>query len=381
MLIIPSWYFPPGTHEIAGIMFHHMAGSLRDQGLDARILFADFNKDQPFVRKHQWTPEEGVPTWRTQHWFPPKINTILYSLWVQRYVAEIKKYIRSQGRPDLIHAQSYQAASVCATLFEETGIPFVYAERYSGFITNSIHKHHLPFIKRAIDGAAVLTCVSPGLASRIQPHTSKTIRILPNFFDSTVFYPDAAVVKSNVFTWVSVGEPAHIKGLDILLKAYAALRRRLHDVPMRLVMIDRIPEQEQLVQQAQALGIAEEITWTGLLSQKEVADILRQSHVLVSASRTETFGKAILEALACGLPVVATRTDGAEYILSSSRQGELAEPGSPESLLRAMGTVFAGYSTYDADTIHSEVKKRFGQKEVIRQWVQLYKSIGHDHGA
>jgi glycosyltransferase involved in cell wall biosynthesis len=144
---------------------------------------------------------------------------------------------------------------------------------------------------------------------------------------------------------------------------------------MQLVLIDRIPEKEELTKLAQSLHIENEITWTGLISQPEIATILRKSHVLISASRVETFGKAIIEAQACGLPVIATKTDGGEYILTSSQQGELADIGSPESLMRAMGKVFTGYEMYDAQKIHGIVERRFSKKVVIHQWIKLYQSV------
>jgi len=91
--------------------------------------------------------------------------------------------------------------------------------------------------------------------------------------------------------------------------------------------------------------------------------------------RVETFGKAIIEAQACGIPVVATKTDGANYIMTSSQQGELAAIGSPESLMQAMGKAYAGYATYDTQAIHKIVEKRFCKKTVILQWIKLYKSL------
>lgn len=375
VLILPSWYFPPGTPEIAGRMFHALAKGLRSEGIDARILYGDFGVKGPLFPKTTFNTEEGVPTWRTVQWFTPKTNTIFMRAWINRYVSVLRQYMEREGKPDLIHAHSYFAAAVCAALQNKVRIPFIYTERLSGFILGSIPKHHYPFLPGCFEQATAITCVSPGLLSRMEPHSPKPIRVIPNFFDEDIFYPDPHVSKDHTFSWVSIGEPAHIKGLDILLQAYASLKAKLRDTPMRLILIDRIPEKEELLKLASALNIDQDISWTGLITQKEIAGILRKSHVLVSASRVETFGKAIIEAQACGLPVVATKTDGAAYIITTSQQGELATPGSPESLMMAMGNVYAGYPTYDAGAIHDLIERRFGRKGVIRQWIQLYQSI------
>ena len=375
VLVVPSWYFPPGTPEIAGRMFHQLTKGLREEGIDARLLYAEYATNGPLFKKTTFTIEDEVPTWRTFQFFPPKGNAFLIRAWIARYVKDILKYIDKEGKPDIIHAHSYLAASVCAALQQKVHIPFIYTERLSGFILGTIPKHHYPFLPGCFELATVITCVSPGLLSRMEPHSPKPIRVIPNFYDEEIFYADTNVEKNKTFTWVSVGEPAHIKGLDILFKSFASLKGKLSEIPMQLILIDRIPEKEELIKLAQSLHIENDIIWTGLISQEEIAAILRKSHVLISASRVETFGKAIIEAHACGLPVVATKTDGATYILTSPQQGTLADIGSPESLMRAMGKVFTEYASDDGKRIHEIVEKRFSKKVVIYQWMKLYQSI------
>ena len=375
VLILPSWYFPPGSPEIAGRMFHHLAKGLRNEGIDARILHADYSTKGSIFKKTTFIVEEEVPTWRTSRFFPPKGNSFLMNMWINKYVRDILNYIQKEGKPDLIHAQSYLAAAVCAVLQKQINIPFIYTERLSTFILEKIPKHHYPFLQGCFEKASMITCVSPGLLDRMQPHTQKKIRVIPNFFDENIFHLDATVKKHDAFTWVSIGEPAHVKGLDILFRSYAALKEKLKDVQMQLILIDQIPEKEELIKLADSLGIGDQIVWTGLITQSEIADILHKSHVLVSASRVETFGKAIVEAQACGLPVVATKTDGADYIISSPKQGELAGVGSPESLMNAMGKVFTNYTSYNAALIHTFMEKRFSRKVVTGQWIECYKSV------
>lgn len=375
VLIFPSWYFPPETREIAGRMFHHLAGGLREEGIDARVLHSAYSMKGPIFKKTTFEIEEEVPTWRTTQFFPPKGNAFLLKIWMRKYVNDIMAYILKEGKPDLLHAHSYLAASVCASLQEKIKIPFIYTERLSGFVLQKIPRHHYPLLPGCFIHATTITCVSPGLLDRLQPHTEKPIKVVPNFYDERIFYPDAAVQKNNVFTWVSIGEPAHVKGLDILFHAFAAVKKKLADMPMQLILIDDIPEKEELIKLAITLGIADDLSWTGLIQQEEIASLLRKSHVLISASRVETFGKAIVEAQACGLPVVATKTDGATYIITSSRQGELADIGSPEDLSRAMGKVYASYAAFDPTAIHAMVEKRFGLRTVIHQWIELYNSV------
>jgi glycosyltransferase involved in cell wall biosynthesis len=375
VLIFPSWYFPADSHEIAGRMFHQLAAGLREEGVDARIFYPEYSSKGPLLNRIRFQVEQEVPTWRVFRWALPKANAFLYKRWINKCVADLRWYIKKEGMPDLIHAQSYQAASVCAAFQKKVKVPYIYTERLSGFLTREIPKFHLQFFKDIFSTNSLTTCVSPGLMTIMEPHASKPMKVIPNFFEESIFFVDPTVKKDEVFTWVSIGEPASTKGLDILLQTYAALKQVMKDVKMKLILIDRIPEQEELHKLATALGIANEITWTGLISQNEIAHILRQSHVLVSASRIETFGKTIIEAHGCGLPVVATKTDGAKFIMTNPALGELAEVNNVQSLRRAMGKVKTGYAQYNANSIHDLSAKRFSKKVVIRQWIQQYKSL------
>lgn len=375
VLIIPSWYFPHGSDEIGGRMFHELAIGLKEQGIDVHILFADFSRHAPFNKQININYEQGILTWRVSHFFPPKLTSLLIQSWIRKYVRALVKYIEAEGRPDLVHAQSYLAGMVCAELHRKSKIPFIITERVSTFITGRVPKRYESFIRDSFNKASGITCVSPGLKSYLLNYTNKPIEVIPNFYDPSVFYRDTGIQKFKKFTWLSVGEPAYVKGLDLLLNAYAKVRQKFHDVEMELILIDRIRGQKELVELSRQLGIDNQISWRGLISHTEVAGIMRQSHVLVSASRTETFGKSILEAQACGLPVVATKTDGASFILNSSEQGILVALNDVDALAKEMEEMCKEHSSYHSGAIVASVKSRFRKDVVMEKWKNYYSKI------
>ncbi|MEP6647102.1 MAG: glycosyltransferase [Saprospiraceae bacterium] len=375
VLMIPSWYFPYASEEIGGRMFHELSIGLKEHEIDVQILFADFSRHCSFSKEINIAYEAGILTWRIRQWFPPKINSSLIQLWVNKYVRTILRYIDAEGKPDLIHAQSYMAGMVCEALHRKTNIPYIITERVSTFITGQIPERHKKFIRRSFENATGLTCVSPGLKIHLTPYTSKSIEVIPNFYDPDIFYRDEAVQKFKTFTWLSVGEPSYVKGLDLLLKAFAVLKEKFDDVQMQLLLLDKIKEQEELKELSRHLGIDKYISWKGLVSHVEVAGVMRQSHVLISASRTETFGKTILEAQASGLPVIATKTDGATFIINSPEQGILVELNDVDALAIAMETMYRNYSLYHSGAIVASVKSRFKKGIVIEEWKKFYHKI------
>lgn len=372
VLILPSWYFAAGSEEISGRNFHQLAKALRERGIDARILYAHYSPLNSFFRKQSFLIEDGVPTYRTQQWLFPKIHTAVITWWIRKCADDVLAYIREHGQPDLIHAQSFLAALIANEVSKKTGVPFIYTEHLSAFIEQRIPLKYKMMIRESCDNAALITCVSPGLSAKLKAYVKGSVTVVPNFYDPEIFYKTSVIEKQEMFTWVSVGEPSYVKGLDILIKAFGIVRRRLPGNPMKLIMIDRIKEKEKLLQLAQTFGVGESIEWKGLLTQQEITSILRQSHVLISASRVETFGTTIIEAQACGLPVVATQTDGAEYILQSGDQGLLVPVEDAEALAEGMISMFANYNFFEPEKIIELAEQRFSKNVVMDTWRDLY---------
>ncbi|HUR30235.1 MAG TPA: glycosyltransferase [Saprospiraceae bacterium] len=375
VLILPSWYFSSDSHSIAGKNFQQLAVGLREADLDARIFHVDYSMDKPFIKQKTFNKEEGVPTWRTHQWFPPKIHSLLVKQWIKKSAKEIFKYVRDHGKPDLIHAQSFMASLIAREVKTVMNVPFIYTEHLSGFISNSIGSQYKKFISKSCENADIITCVSPGLRDKLRAYTSREIVVVPNFFDSLIFHPDESLKKDHIFTWISIGEPSHIKGLDILINSLGIIRNKRPDIQMKLIFIDEIRDKEKLIQLAQSYNVDALIDWKGLITQKQIAHVLNTSHALVSSSRIETFGTAIIEAQACGLPVVATETDGAHFIIKSPEQGLLVKNADAEALSEGMIRMMSDYSSYNPEKIIELVKPVFEKESVVNQWKNIYYKV------
>ncbi len=374
VLVIPSWYFDAGSESIAGRNFHALALALREQNVDARIFFAHLSMTDPVKMHTTYETEDGVPTYRVRQWFPPKVHKYIIHQWVDKYASLLANYILEYGEPDLIHAQSYQAAMVAEVIKIKTGIPYVYTEHLSDFLHDRIPAAYRFAIKKGITYADRMSAVSPMLREQLLSYVTGNIEVIPNFYNSNVFqFGKREKYKS--FTWVSVGEPAFVKGYDLLLEAFGKMVQQMPEVEMQLILIDDIIERPDLIKIAEKYKVEHVIFWKGLLTQQEIADIFQHSHVYVSSSRFETFGTAMVEAQACGLPIVATRTAGAEYILQSDEQGIMTETESIEGLQQAMYTMYHQYQQYNPERISKLIFERFNRDLVTTQWISLYKEV------
>ncbi|MCF6273416.1 MAG: glycosyltransferase [Rhodobacteraceae bacterium] len=109
-------------------------------------------------------------------------------------------------------------------------------------------------------------------------------------------------------------------------------------------------------------------------SRPEVRNILWESDCLVSSSDAETFGVTLIEAMASGLPVVATRSGGPEGFIVPD-VGFLVTPGNPEELSNAMKNVVDDQQAWNekSDAIAEYAKMRFGKSAIHREYMTVYK--------
>jgi colanic acid/amylovoran biosynthesis glycosyltransferase len=133
-----------------------------------------------------------------------------------------------------------------------------------------------------------------------------------------------------------VGRLVAYKGLDVLLRALAALRRTVE--PVHLDVIGEGPTREPAERLAEQLGVADLVRFHGALPPPAVRHALEQSDILVAPSKTtasgqaEALGNAIKEALAVGLQVVASSNGGIPEVTPPERRPELVSEGDHEAL-------------------------------------------------
>jgi glycosyltransferase involved in cell wall biosynthesis len=144
-------------------------------------------------------------------------------------------------------------------------------------------------------------------------------------------------------TIVGVGRLVTEKGFDVLLQAFRDVRTSRPRT--RLLVIGEGPARDELIGLAARLGVADAVTWTGFL-QNPFPHMAR-ARVLVASSRWETFGNAVAEAMALGVPVVATRCGGPEDLIEHGVNGLLVPVDDPPALAQGILAVLSDDHTRD----------------------------------
>ena len=188
----------------------------------------------------------------------------------------------------------------------------------------------------SLDKSDGITAVSDYLAEetreRFQPN--REVRVVHNFIDSDLFTP---ALRSEELreTWVVpgellVGHLSNFRPVKRVLDAVRAFHLLRHDVPARLLMIGEGVDVEPARTLAAEFGILDHVTFVGAVTK--VPEVLAQLDLFLLPSEYESFGLAALEAMACGVPVIASNAGGLPEVIVDGESGLLCDVGQPECL-------------------------------------------------
>lgn len=173
----------------------------------------------------------------------------------------------------------------------------------------------------------------------------KIVRI-PNFVDQAVFHPSNEESRkqlrkglgfSGETIAVFTGRLVEGKGIDVLLAAWKNVVLEFKNVC--LLVLGQGPIENKLKRLCQGLGITKKVRFVGLVN--DVRRYLAMSDLFVFPSFYEGFPNSLLEAMACGLPVISTRIGGVVDVVENRENGVLVEPGNASQLAEALKTLIS----------------------------------------
>jgi L-malate glycosyltransferase len=185
------------------------------------------------------------------------------------------------------------------------------------------------FIFRRAD---IICATSHALATEVRKYTDKSVSITPFGVDCSI-YTDISRSKRRSSDKIVIGtvkKMDHPYGIDALIKAFSKVARSSPKISMELRLAGDGPLLEKLKSLAAELGVADRVRFYGRIPQTEVPTFLRGMDVYVALSVSESFGVAVLEASACGLPVVVTDVGGLPEVVKQGETGFIVPAGSIE---------------------------------------------------
>lgn len=366
IFIVPSWYAAEDK-PLAGVFFREQAEALQARGHTVCVLYPDLRFRLGALQRGLYrVPGAAVPTYidrrRTLTPFWEAGRAPQRRLMLERLY---RKACAELGEPDLVHLHSCRMAPETAALCRRHGLPLVYTEHYSGILQKPG-----PALRRelctALRAADTSIAVGEGLRQAMADAGGDAMCI-PNMVDTECFAPRPAPHEGFVFA--AMGGLVPVKGFDLLLRAFAAVAAGMPEAVLRIA--GGGPEEQNLRTLAARLKLTDRVTFPGPVPRAAAPDFFNACDCFVCSSRMETFGMALIEALACGKPAVATRCGGPEGIVRGT-DGLLCPSGDPEALARAMLALAHGRAAYDPAAIRRDCEARFGRDAVCRRLEAVY---------
>jgi glycosyltransferase involved in cell wall biosynthesis len=344
----------------------------REIGLtDVHIIVITSEVRQPTVEEGPWGMLHRLPR-------QPLSGSTSFFLWRRHTIlAELKKI-----QPDIVHGQGTENASA----FTAVTSPYPNVITFHG-IMHRVQKVVRPplfslshvmrwteklVVKKATDVICLSGEVESFLRERRSPARCHRIpnAVAPCFFD---VHPVRRSGGEHALLFVGTIYP--LKGLLELVEAMAGL-----EGATRLRVVGNVGSAAYVARvqdRARELGVADRIERLGVLGERGVAAALVQSDVLVLPSFQETAPMAVAEAMAAGVPVVATRAGGTPELVEHEKTGLLVTPGNSEELADALGRLLAdaGMRERLGAAARAKALAQYAPRVVAQKTLKVYESI------
>ncbi len=274
-------------------------------------------------------------------------------------------------RPDVALAfLTLPAGAVAALLQARRRVPFVISLRggdVPGFFPPEYRRYHqaTAWAIRAIwRRAAGLAANSGGLRNLALRAGARHVSVIPNGVDLDLFRPRADGPAPTPVTVLSVGRFAPQKNNAGLLRAAAEAARKVGR-PFRLELVGDGPERQALILLAAELGLADRVSFLPWQPRDALAARYQGAHVFALPSFEEGMPNVVLEAMACGLPILGTRISGTEELVTDGDNGLLVPPGDEAALASALA------ASVEDDGLRARMGARSLARVAAHRWAHV----------
>ena len=377
VLMLPSWYHTP-DRPWQGLFFENQALALARAGAHVGVAFAEMRSLRTLspagIRQSHFqttsSEDRGVTCLRLKSWNPLAQTTPGAKVWIALSERLVRTYVRRFGTPDIIHAQAaLWAGTVAVRTARALSRPSVVTEHSTSVLRDALRpseRRHAVAIYREAD--AVLA-VSEALSRVVNSLAGiDRCKVVPNLIDFQFFTLPPVPRRQEPFTFLCVCNLVREhKRVDRLIRAFA--RAAVVRPMIRLVIVGDGPDEAALRALAHQCGVAHTVEFTGSLAPAGVRERMWQANAFVLPSAFETFGVVLVEALATGIPVISTRSRGAEDIVEPGL-GVLVDQDDEAGLANAMAAVTSG--SFSAQHLRDRAAERFSFETVAEDLLDVY---------
>lgn len=381
-LMIVNHEYPPvggGASNASGFL----AKTLAQQGHQVSVLTSAY-------RKHRGlSVEDGVRVYRI-----PALRSsidrsdlgqmLCFAISALAFAPGVARRERVEG---VIAFFTLPSGLIAYWLKARCGTPYVVSQRggdVPGLVPELRKAHRLVrWLRRNVLGSArAVVANSPGLADLSGRADPYPVVVIPNGVDSGLFHPvetEGAKDPEARFKILFVGRLRKQKNLALLLDQLSRLRCD-GETSFILDVVGDGPLGATMRERAERLGLGESVAWHGWVSKPEVVALYQSADCFVNPSLYEGSPNTVLEAMACGLPVVASRVAGNDALVIDRQTGLLFTLDEPELLSAALISLIRdrGAARRMGAAGRARVVERFSWSSVAASFLRLFGEPAED---
>jgi len=365
--IIPSWY-PNNYQPHLGTFIREQYKILRAMELDVSLIGAipisaryglrprsDENSDTQFLKFFTSLP--GLRYWG--------------ALESRRRGLELfKKYVEVSGKPEVLHVHSYLQGFLILAIHQKYNIPYVVTEHYTRLLDlKNLANWERKLCRDLYSKSSANYAVSEYYAKILAENFDVRFDVMPNYIDFNKFALPQLDSKDNDFRILSVGGLTKRKGLDIILKSVAILKKEGMNISLEI--IGSGIEESNLKKLCSELGLNQKVEFIPYVPNDELPLHMQNADCFVLASDFETFGVVVIEALACGTPAVVT-AEAPQMFIKDGFNGYTAQRD-PKSLAKSIKKCLK--IEVNRDDIREDVEQKYSPEVVTQHLLKEYQRI------
>lgn len=367
ILFLTPWY-PDDKNPNHGIFVRDQAVALQrahevivisakvDYSTFALFSYAIKESDFRGVREYRISVKRSIPF----------LNQLVFFYIVTRQAVRISK----KNPPDIVHGNiGYPGAFWSWLVSKIIRKPYVVTEHTSRFTANFRSLLHKILTVYSLKRARTVISVSTHSAEEVSAFIGRRPVVIPNIIDFEKF---TSLSEPQTDVW-QIGFLGNLntptKGLDVLLNALSGIR-----IEFKLHIGGSGNLLEEYKQLARQLKVEDKCIFYGFVAHSEVPAFMKHLHFFVSASRFESFGMVMVEAMACGLPVVATASGGPADFINSSN-GILVEKENADALRQGIEKMMQNYREYDPERIRRFAMENYSAEKFLERSDELYRPV------
>jgi glycosyltransferase involved in cell wall biosynthesis len=380
VLVVPRGLYNVPREPIQGIFESHQVLALRAAGVQVGVLSGGVITTRHLGRRFPYSRRElvdDVPVYRAYR------RALLPARWEDPVRAAdrtfrglkplLTQYIADQGRPDVVHAHNLATGGLVARrIHADMGIPYVVTEHTGTYVADpSAAARDAAVLAEAAAEARAVVAVGSGLASSLRDslagRSSAMIEVVPNVVESRLLSCQLRT-HQGVFTVVGLGNLIPSKNYPLLVQAFSRA-----DLPegSRLVVGGDGPEARRVADLARTLGVGDRLHLAGHLDRDHVVRLLQTGDLFAHPSNSESFGVVLIEAMAVGLPVLATASYGPRDIVTPE-VGRLTPIGDAQAFADGLSEMYARRDEFDPERLRATCRERFGSEAFASRMLEIY---------